>query len=254
MGSPSEASGEAASQDEIPMLGRLDDSVHHTHLIERTKLVFEILGHYKVLVCNPNLTFGELLKGQLKIIASKVSGRSLVGIAHSCDEGRALIDQVSTRLIVITTVALIDGPVNDWLTELRQRHTPTFVIVIMDAAHRSTVKAVLNAGAHAVLLQANIGRGVLLEALRSIEKGKQYLDHDCRQALENPGKDSDELSVRELEILELVAQGISNKQIAQSLVIAEVTARDHVQSILRKLRVENRTAAVLAGLRHGYLH
>jgi DNA-binding NarL/FixJ family response regulator len=161
---------------------------------------------------------------------------------------------VASKLIVITTVALTDGPINAWLAELRKRSTPTFVFVVMDAAHRSTVKSIVDAGAQAVLLQANIGKGVLLEALEALEGGQRYLDHECRLALDNPATSSDELSARELEILEMVAEGLTNKEIAKQLVIAEVTARDHVQNILRKLRVENRTAAVLAGIRHGYLH
>ncbi|QPN61785.1 response regulator transcription factor [Synechococcus sp. CBW1002] len=73
-------------------------------------------------------------------------------------------------------------------------------------------------------------------------------------ALDSRERVSDELSEREVEILQLVAEGCSNREIAGRLTIAEVTARDHMQNILRKLRVDNRTAAVLAGVREGYLH
>ncbi|CAK6696051.1 helix-turn-helix domain-containing protein [Synechococcus sp. CBW1107] len=126
--------------------------------------------------------------------------------------------------------------------------------MLMDAAHRARVKAAVEAGVDALLVQHNIGQGALLEALEALEAGERYLDPDCRLALDSRERVSDELSEREVEILQLVAEGCSNREIAGRLTIAEVTARDHVQNILRKLRVDNRTAAVLAGVREGYLH
>ncbi|MEB3263543.1 MAG: response regulator transcription factor [Synechococcus sp.] len=230
------------------------EASHHLGLLERTRLVMELLGHYQVLVCNPNRTFGMLLISHLQEWSATGALQRLVGIAHSSAEGRALIAGVHERLLVVTSAALQDGPVHAWLEELHGRTTPTKVMVLLDAAHRAPVKAALDAGVDALLVQHNIGHGALLEAMEALEEGERYLDPECRQALEARERLSDELSEREMEILQLVAEGCSNREIAAQLTIAEVTARDHVQNILRKLRVDNRTAAVLAGVRQGYLH
>ena len=63
----------------------------------------------------------------------------------------------------------------------------------------------------------------------------------------------DELSSRELEVLGLVAEGLSNREVAERLFLAPTTVRDHVQSLMHKLRVKSRTGAAVAGLRLGLL-
>jgi DNA-binding NarL/FixJ family response regulator len=83
--------------------------------------------------------------------------------------------------------------------------------------------------------------------------GKRFVDPACRQSIEAAVAAAGALTHRELEVLALVAAGLSNRQIAERLVVAEVTARDHVQRILRKLAVNDRTAAAVIGLRLGLL-
>ncbi len=71
---------------------------------------------------------------------------------------------------------------------------------------------------------------------------------------EAPGKDSySPLSSREVEILDYIAQGNSNKEIAKSLKISDQTVKNHITSILKKLSVNDRTAAVVHALRHGWI-
>jgi DNA-binding NarL/FixJ family response regulator len=61
------------------------------------------------------------------------------------------------------------------------------------------------------------------------------------------------ISAREMEILELIAQGKSNKQIAQVLFLSDQTVKNHITSILRKLAVNDRTQAVVFALRQGWI-
>jgi DNA-binding NarL/FixJ family response regulator len=71
---------------------------------------------------------------------------------------------------------------------------------------------------------------------------------------EAPGKDTHSpLSNREVEILDYIAQGNSNKEIAKSLKISDQTVKNHITSILKKLSVNDRTAAVVHALRHGWI-
>jgi NarL family two-component system response regulator LiaR len=62
---------------------------------------------------------------------------------------------------------------------------------------------------------------------------------------------TDPLSERELEVLKLVARGMSNQEIADTLVVGEATVRSHVSAILRKLQLASRTQAALYALREG---
>jgi DNA-binding NarL/FixJ family response regulator len=61
------------------------------------------------------------------------------------------------------------------------------------------------------------------------------------------------LSIREIEVLDCVAQGLSNKEIAEALYITEQTVKNHMTSVLRKLDVSDRVQAVLFAVRHGWV-
>jgi DNA-binding NarL/FixJ family response regulator len=127
------------------------------------------------------------------------------------------------------------------------------VLLSLASPHRVVIRAALAAGVQGLISQENVGRGVVLQALASLGRGQSFLDARCQTVLTDASPASHELTAREVEILALVAEGCTNRTIAERLQIAEVTARDHVQRILSKLQVPDRTAAAVAGLRRGYL-
>ncbi|HWD98182.1 MAG TPA: response regulator transcription factor, partial [Bryobacteraceae bacterium] len=90
----------------------------------------------------------------------------------------------------------------------------------------------------------------LLDAIRRVRAGVQYLPASVKETLANrtPGSD---LSPRELQILELIVKGLSNKQIADKLGITEGTVKWHVNAILGRLNVSDRTQAAVAALNRG---
>ncbi|MGD2077666.1 MAG: response regulator transcription factor, partial [Chloroflexota bacterium] len=98
----------------------------------------------------------------------------------------------------------------------------------------------------------------LLAAIRNVHAGKSSLDpeialkviHELKKPSRLPPTD-EPLTEREMEILQLVARGMSNQQIAEELVISERTARTHISNILAKLHLANRTQAALYALRQG---
>ena len=69
----------------------------------------------------------------------------------------------------------------------------------------------------------------------------------------SPGAPYDELTQRELQVLQLAANGLSNKELAGKLVISEKTVRNHIANIFSKLQVNDRTQAILYGLRKGLI-
>jgi len=109
----------------------------------------------------------------------------------------------------------------------------------------------IRAGAKAYLLK-DVSREELVECIRQVHAGKVYLTTEIATKLIGaaPG---DRLTSRELEVLGLLAGGKTNKMIAASLSITEVTVKSHLQSIFRKLNVLSRTEAIAVASRRGLL-
>ena len=107
----------------------------------------------------------------------------------------------------------------------------------------------LQAGAKGYLLKETKPKE-LLNAIRNIHSGQQYIPPEVGaklvQRMSNP-----ELSERELEVLRLMAQGMSNLDIATALSIGESTVKSHVNRILSKLGVNDRTQAVIVAIKRG---
>jgi DNA-binding NarL/FixJ family response regulator len=107
----------------------------------------------------------------------------------------------------------------------------------------------LQVGARGYLMK-DIFREQLLEAIRNVSAGKRYLPQMVANSLAER-IDRPELTSREKQVLELIAQAFSNKQIAADLGLSEGTVKGHVNSILSKLGVEDRTHATLVALKRG---
>lgn len=107
----------------------------------------------------------------------------------------------------------------------------------------------LQAGAKGYLLK-DAKPNELLSAIRTVHSGQQYIPPEVGaklvQRMSNP-----ELSDRELEVLRLMAQGMSNSEIGSALSIGESTVKSHVNRILSKLGVNDRTQAVIVAVRRG---
>jgi DNA-binding NarL/FixJ family response regulator len=114
------------------------------------------------------------------------------------------------------------------------------------------IRRALAAGVRAYLTK-DVLRNELLQTIRTVYAGGTYLPPPLAAALEAQG-DSPALSQREIEVLELVARGLSNKQIAYTLDITDTTAKNHVQHILQKLGVQDRTQAATAAIQRGIIH
>jgi two-component system NarL family response regulator len=110
----------------------------------------------------------------------------------------------------------------------------------------------LQAGAKGYLLKET-EPDELLNAIRTVHRGQQYIPPDVgaklAQRLSNP-----ELSERELEVLHSLAQGMSNAEIATALSIGEGTVKSHVNRILNKLDVGDRTQAVIVAVKRGIVN
>ncbi len=109
----------------------------------------------------------------------------------------------------------------------------------------------LQAGAHGYILKSAM-RDELLRAIREVYQGRKYLDPNVAPSLVARISQRS-LTVRELEVLRMVAKGLSNKEIGASLNIAEVTVKLHVSHVLEKLTVRDRTEAATVALQRGLI-
>ena len=107
----------------------------------------------------------------------------------------------------------------------------------------------LKAGAAAFMLKSAV-RKELIDVIRAVHAGRRYIPAEVAQRIALHST-TDPLSDRETEILRLVAAGNGNKEIAQSLSIAEDTVKAHMRSIFAKLDVNDRTHAVTEAVRRG---
>jgi len=134
----------------------------------------------------------------------------------------------------------------------------TRVIVITSFAHDNKVFPAIKAGADGYLLK-DIQPNELVDAIKSVYAGKPVLHPDVAQKLmvsfANPSKNTtiEELTPREAEVLELIARGMSNDEIANRLFISDKTVKTHVSNILRKLNLSHRTQAALYAVNHNLI-
>jgi len=132
---------------------------------------------------------------------------------------------------------------------IREEFPDARVIVLTTYDGDENIYRALRAGAMAYLLK-DIPRGEFLDDVRAVYSG-QYCIPPAVAARLAQRMPYSELSTRELDVLKLIVEGLSNKEIASALTISESTVKNHVNSILGKLRVNDRTQAATMALRRG---
>lgn len=110
----------------------------------------------------------------------------------------------------------------------------------------------LQAGAHGYVLKNATGQE-LIPAIEAVAAGQRWIPKEVAQRLASR-KLFEELTGREVQVLQLVVKGLANKQIADALTITEHTVKDHLKSVFGKLQVEDRTEAVTAAIQRGIIH
>ena len=164
------------------------------------------------------------------------------------------LEQHPAQAILFITEHVQDGHGLELIREVHRRDSSHRSVLILTDNHGHSVQTLQDPALAAVVLDQNIGGPtcVLTKALAAVNHGERFVDPAIRNGNLTPLAD-ERLSERELEVLSLVADGLSNKEIGERLHLASTTVRDHLQSVMRKLRVSTRTGAAVAGLRQGLL-
>ncbi|MFF4327774.1 response regulator [Streptomyces sp. NPDC001591] len=180
----------------------------------------------------------------------------VVGEAADGAEGTARAEELRPDVILMdVTMPGTDGI--EALRRLRDLGNPARVLVVTSFTEQRTVVPALRAGA-AGYLYKDIDPDALAGAIRSVHAGHVLLQPEVAEALlaaqddqGAPAGRPGSLTEREREVLGLIADGRSNREIARALVLSEKTVKTHVSNILMKLDLSDRTQAALWAVRHG---
>ncbi|MFF5538305.1 response regulator [Streptomyces cinerochromogenes] len=179
----------------------------------------------------------------------------VVGEAADGTEGVARAEELRPDIVLMDVkMPGMDGI--DALRRLRELDNPARVLIVTSFTEQRTVVPALRAGA-AGYVYKDVDPDALAAAIRSVYAGHILLQPEVADALlsqeeANTGQGrGGSLTEREREVLGLIADGRSNREIARALVLSEKTVKTHVSNILMKLDLADRTQAALWAVRHG---
>lgn len=182
----------------------------------------------------------------LELVAEATDGVQAVTKARALKPDAILLDLMMPRM---------DGV--EAITEIKKDWEEARIIVLTSFSDDEKVFSAIRSGALGYLLKDSSPQD-LLNAIHTVAKGEGFLSPSIAskvmREINQPPKlppTKDPLTERENEILQLVAQGLTNDQIAERLVVSERTVRTHVSNILAKLQLANRTQAALYALKEG---
>jgi DNA-binding NarL/FixJ family response regulator len=179
----------------------------------------------------------------------------VVGEAGDGEEGVARAQELRPDVILMDVkMPGVDGI--EALRMLRDAENPARVLIVTSFTEQRTVVPALRAGA-AGYVYKDVDPVALADAIRSVHAGHVLLQPEVAGALlsqdQNPAGHGrgNALTEREREVLTLIADGRSNREIARALVLSEKTVKTHVSNILMKLDLADRTQAALWAVRNG---
>ena len=193
----------------------------------------------------------------LRTLIDTEPGMEVVG--EAADGGEAVQNTVALQPDVILLDMMMPRKNGlEAINEIMLQNSEARILVLTSFSHDDMVFPAIKAGALGYLLK-NASPRALLQAIRDVHQGQPSMSPDIasklmRELQRSSGLPPTEepLTEREMEVLRLVAQGLTNQEIAETLVIGVGTVRTHVSNILAKLHLANRTQAALYALREGY--
>jgi two-component system nitrate/nitrite response regulator NarP len=201
-----------------------------------------MLGTSNILIVDDH----PLMRRGVKQLLQLEPSFNIVGEASNGNEAIAMAVDLQPDLIVLDlNMKGLSGL--DTLKALRNEGIDAHIIILTVSDAKNDIYALIDAGADGYLLKDSEPE-VLLDQIRQAAKGNTVFSETVSEYLASRGQQKDpfaDLTERELDVLQEVARGMSNKQVANNLHISEETVKVHIRNILRKLDVRSRVAATV---------
>ena len=194
----------------------------------------------------------EIMRSGIVFSLQTFKDLELVGEAPNGKKALQLCGELEPDVVLMDMqMAGMDGV--QTTQAIREKYPEVKVLALTSFYDRDLVQRAIQAGASGYLVKGVPARE-LAKVIRLVYSGNTILSQEASQALiqmdDQPSKIGDDLTDRELEVLDLLAEGLSNAEIAQQLTISTSTAKHHVRAILSKLGAANRAGAVALAMQH----
>ena len=194
-------------------------------------------------------------KGLTALLSAEKYGVEVIGEASNGDEAVQKAEQLEPDVILMDLVMPGKSGI-EAIVEIRQLQPHARIVVLTSYADDDNVIEAIQAGAYGFLLK-DTSPDELVQTIHSVYADKLTIPQELTRVLlsgkiveQEHGTSKKDLTPRELDVLRYIAQGMSNKQIAEKLSISTSTVRSHVSSVIRKLNMVNRTQLAIYAREH----
>ena len=191
-----------------------------------------------------------VVRAGLSSMLGKHKDLDLAGVAASVEEALAVL---ARRPVDVVLLDLRMPKMNgiDGIRLFQQQPSPPWVIILSSFEFEEEIFRAVQAGARGYLLK-EMTRDEIVAGILAVNAGKRYFPPAIAARLAERNRRSS-LSPRELEILELLSKGLTNKEIGQAFGISKHTVRNHINNITQKLDVTDRTEAASVAIKQGII-
>jgi DNA-binding NarL/FixJ family response regulator len=180
-------------------------------------------------------------ESDMEVVAEAADGLQAIEMFERHKPDLVLMD---SRMVVKTGI--------EATIEIRKRDPHARVLMLTAFDGDADIRKAFDAGAQGYVLKSSSGEK-LIPALRAVAAGQRWIPQEVAHRLSSRNS-YETLTPRELQVLNQIARGLANKQIADHFGITESTVKTHLKNILAKLRVADRTEALSVSIQRGIIH
>ena len=204
----------------------------------------------KILIADDDI----LVRDGLKLILDLEEDFKVVGTAGNGQEAYELCEKVKPDLVLMDVrMPLVDGVIGTKL--IKEKYKNIKVVILTTFKDDEYIRQAIKCGAQGYILK-NQSADIIIESLRTVAKGNFVFEKDVVNSISSMLKEKKidiskfKLSSRELDILKLLGDGLSNKEMAKILFISDGTVRNYVTALLEKLNLRDRTQLAIFYLKN----